>query len=200
MAYKLAILFLVIACFPSLAAISSTADEIRLEKLKVGAKEGLAPDILELGRTGDTALVPFLKDLLMRSRKDVLSPRRELRMALAKLGDKAALQDITHRLRDPNATKQHFAVEDLTYVANKDAIRELAGVLDNEMDRRSKDVLFRPLCYEAVSALDQIVTDPPVRLPTHPMPDGTRQIKELPTQQDVLAWRAWWKKNKDSYR
>ena len=149
--------------------------------------------------TDDRSQIPFLKDLLQHPRKHWAYRKRELRKALAKLGDKDSFGEIVNEMKNPDPAVQSSAIEDLTYVSGKDSIRELANLLDDGKRRAIPEIGYLPLCFEAVSALDHIVLNPPVHLAVHPMPAGVREMKKMPTQEDVEKWRLWWKENKSKY-
>src|SRR4051812_40759694 len=95
---------------PIQAQEASTNTASKIQELRSSAEWGLEPAILELGRIGDKSQIPFSKYLLQHPRKLVGHRKRELREALAKLGDREAFQELAKELKNPNPGIQHGAI------------------------------------------------------------------------------------------
>ena len=161
--------------------------------------------ILDLGTLGDRSAVPYLQKLRRNPDGGFWGNASiSAQMALAKLGDeKAKEQILAEASSDDNPALQVHAVGELAYLGGKDVIRILIGLLAMDKERFGKGfdpnrrdpngehpidvVIYDPLNLNAMRALTQIVSNPPV------------DPKAEPKQADVPLWRKWYEAHKDDH-
>jgi len=176
-------------------AAKSNKDEI-IKKIEEGDRNA----VLELGSTGDQTIIPYLQKLLENPNKVFGGVAANAQMALAKLGQKKQMDEILVELESNDPSLQDNAIKKLIYVANNEAIKALAKLLDDNKWRKGPDwvgpkgeramdkVFYSPRSELAMKALSQIVQNPPTSPPIEP------------TEEHLQEWREWWAKNKDRYK
>jgi hypothetical protein len=152
-----------------------------IEKINQGDTQA----ILELGRLGDRAAIPYLKELRQKPRPDrschaildIRMAREEAKtelyetfpcvpdnavMALAKLGEQDQMREIVQELESADYVVQVEATLKLAYLGGPEAIRMLVNLLDRHEGRAVSDFFYPALSQMAAYALARIVPDPPV--------------------------------------
>ncbi len=169
------------------------------------AEKGNANAILELGRSGNSSVIPTLKELRTReTNKAMGSVSSRAQMALARLGDAEAMSEILTEMKSDDPTVQDNAIRKLVYVSNDEAIRNLIALLDDAGPRKMKEydpeqrgphgeipqgkIIYLPINVMAMKALAEIVPNPVIA-----------SGKE-PTQEEIQLWLEWWKLNRNKNR
>ena len=177
----------VTVCYAAGQDVSDTARHKRVSELAQAIeKRPTGTAILELGRIGTRNEIPFLRSIRDRLRDappERLSDREAseaAQMAMAKLGDNAAFQEILEELRNPNQSVQQAVFNKFKYIRNKEVFRELYRLLDDDHDRGGRgDQVFWPFSYFAMQTLAETVPNPPIR--------GLL----LPSKENVAIWKKW---------
>jgi hypothetical protein len=158
--------------------------------------------LLQLGAISDQAAVPVLKEYAYRQpSKPVSFVEGCAHVALAKLGDQTAFDEIVAELRDADRAIHSQAFTKLGMVGNTHAIKILASYLSDtsipKVDESSlppgtvpaDDIEFRRRCDMAAAALAQTIK-----------PSPTETKPEFYTDEDIQKWREWWEANKSKYQ
>jgi hypothetical protein len=171
----------------SRAAESATGDLVNPDK------------VLEWGNKKDRTKVQNLRRLKARREKHRHSLAANAQMALAKVGERAEMDEIIAETKSNDPAVQAYAIEKLSYVGNNEAIRNLIGLLDDMRIRRGlpekgadgkmhdSDVGFGPPSYAAIKALIKLI------------PGGPRLKGKYPSKDDAAAWKTWWSANKEKF-
>ncbi|MFC1679398.1 HEAT repeat domain-containing protein [Elusimicrobiota bacterium] len=191
------------------AAEKSDIGTVKMSILLKRAKKNDRKALLELGRRGNKSAIPLLKKVQKKKKKrGQTAPYCQ--MALAKLGDESAFQEILQELRGEGPGSRGRAIKKLKYVGGNRAIVALANLLHEKQWRtRSKkskvpgdakakagQTMMTPLAYSAINALIELVPDPP----TGPVNWATEVEKEVEGKTlAVDEWLSWWKKNKAKF-
>lgn len=182
------------------------ADERVVGQLMQRADTGDETAILELGRCGDASVMTFLRKF--RTNPDGIfgSASTNAQMALAKLGDQGSLDAIFRDLRSDDPPIQSDGIRMLAYVGGPRAIRALGALLSDPTSYRSSREydpsatgpggelpidreVYPPLRFEAVSALAQVVSNPPTGADV-PVGEEERYVE---------LWRRWWTAHRSGY-
>jgi hypothetical protein len=169
-------------------------------KLSPDAKEAMIADIaggrslLEAGKTGDSAFIAPLRSYLASRSADSFS-RRQAVMALARLGDQRAQQQIVCVFYgDDKIAMQDTAETYLPYIDGWFAIRLYGYLLSPEADKRflkakkpeSSDMTYVSPIVWALMQLPQVAPNPPLA----PFDPGAGNPKRDP-QQEGKVWLNW---------
>jgi len=150
--------------------------------------------LLEAGKTGESDLIVPLRSYLGSRRADSFS-RRQAVMALARLGDQRAQQQIVCACNDDDKIAMQDAAEsDLPYVGGWFAIRLYRYLLSPEADKRfwkakkpeASDLAYVSPAIWALMQLPKIVPNPPVA----PFDPGAGDPGRIP-QQEGTIWLDW---------
>lgn len=135
-------------------------------------------EILKIGDSGDRSSIPELQEIFHSFESGCFSMSVAAQMALAHLGDRAAMKSIICELRnDENLEVQSDSFRKLTYVGGYTTIKILSRFLDNSKANNKEryypgtDVTFGSLGDLARSALQTVAGTP--RLP----PPGPNQVE-----------------------
>lgn len=155
--------------------------------------------IREAGKKKDRSKIQQLRRIKTNHEKTRHSEAYNAQVSLAQIGEKAEMDEIITESKSDDPAVQAEAIQKLEYVGNKQAVRALAGLLDDMRIRRGRpekgsdgkmrdsDVGFGPPSYSAIKVLKKLV------------PDGPGYQGRFPTKADADAWKEWWKKNKQKY-
>ena len=201
------VVLLIFACISTvsdLALVQERRSSPQVEELILKAESGDRQAILQMGSLGDQSAVPYLQKIREDSSEGFGSASSYAQMALAKLGVKKELDEILKEANSDDPAIQQAAVKKLGYIGGRDAIGALVGLLDQNKYRSMKGFdpnrrgpngerpqgreVFPPLNLDAMRALSQIVSSPPV------------DPRATPTEADVATWRRWYEANKDKLR
>lgn len=157
--------------------------------------------LLKMGETGDQSFVPLLRSFANQStikRPSLIAGCAQV--ALAKLGDTTAYNEIVSELKHVNPVIQCEAFQKLGMVASTSAVKILGSYLNDTsapaVDPASlppgyvpaRHLRFFRRCHMAAMALSKIIKPAP-----------TQANPELYTDDDIQKWRAWWEANKSKY-
>jgi len=179
--------------------------ESSLEALAQAADSGNNDAILELGKRGERETMPILQKIREKSKNKAFGSTSSCaQMALAKLGDNEAMDEILAELKSDEPMSQDNAIKKLTYVANNKAIEVLVGLLENDKPRKMKGydpnmrgpkgempqgkILYEPINVLAMKALATIIPNLII------LADN-----KLPSQENIQKWREWWQANSNKY-
>jgi hypothetical protein len=195
------LMFLVSAVYAQEQELSWTA-----KRLKEQVKNGEYKVILEAADTSDITLIPYLKQLTSNSegRKNHNHPSFYAHVALAKLGDDEAIQQILAEVDNKSPAIQSSGMHKLSLVGGKVAFRKFYELLDDTKPREDTDCqkMFEehnkkhpenklsPYCHvmylsrsvTAMFYLKKMVENPPVKT-------------FYGTQKEIDIWKEWFKKN-----
>jgi HEAT repeat protein len=151
-------------------------------------RENAVGMIIEATKTEDPALIPHLKVLASDEKWRSKTGRAEFQahIALAKLGEPVALQEIFSEVDSRDYLIRSAAVAKLAQIGSKDAYRQLYELLDDTTvrdDNKANDVIIYPNSKLVMEELGKIFKDVPRR------PNGV-------VSYDTAAWKAWFEKNK----
>ena len=146
--------------------------------------------LLEIGRRGDVAAMPFLKKLI-DPKSSSPSTIRAARRAAARLGDEEQWNAIVADVRSDDALVARNAIYDLGYVGGSRSIQLLGPLLYKDRPTpHGDDTAMEAPARAAISALSQIIPDgPPARRPN---------LKRI-NKEELRAWQAWWEKHRAGY-
>ena len=144
--------------------------------------------IVEATKTDDPALLPHLKVLASNEKWRSMRDRAEFQahVALAKLGDPFAIQEIFSEVDSRDYLTRSGAVAKLAQIGNRDANRKLFALLDDTTvrdDSKSNDEIIYPNSQLVMEELGNIFKDAPKK------PNGV-------VIYDITAWKEWFAKNK----
>lgn len=168
--------------------------------LAARVKEGDNQSILDAGMSGDKSLIPYLRTLTSKG-----TPWAQ--MALAKLGEVEYLNQILAEVDAADPAIQDRAMEKLTYVGGKEALRKLYQLLDDTSPRENPnckkgteefkikhpdggkcgfccDVIFFSRSSTAILILSKMVDTPPTN------------VGNWGTEKDIKRWKEWFLVNK----
>lgn len=155
------------------------------DELSQRIQSGNTAAIYEAGRSGDSTLLPTLREELKKSRDD--SERDALKLALGKLGDEHQLQQMYCRARKSwGLDLDKFTIE---YIGGGFWIRTLAMTFDFDAhvekmkQPQDSDLRYGLPSWFAMQELAYIVPNPPVKqdvFPTNEEHDAALQI-----------WKVW---------
>ena len=158
------------------------------KELKSKVEDGNYDAILEAGNSDDKSLIPYLKSMTLNSKDKWNEASRAFKaqIALAKLGDQDAFNEILAETDAPEPYVQDSALKKLSLVGGNKSFKKLYSLLDDFSDRKGEaiDVIYFPRGSLAITLLSQMVSDPP----TNP--------KRYGMQEDVKLWKAWFEKHK----
>ncbi|HEX3092752.1 MAG TPA: hypothetical protein VHW72_09035 [Candidatus Angelobacter sp.] len=169
-------------------------------KLSPDAKEAMIAEIaggrslLEAGETGDPDFIAPLRSYFTTRWASSFN-RRQAVMALARLGDKRAQQQIVCAFYgDDKIAMQDAADTDLPYVGGWFAIRLYRYLLSPEADKRfwkakkpeSSDLAYVSPAVWALMQLPKVAPNPPLA----PFVPGAGDPKRVP-QQEGTVWLDW---------
>ncbi len=179
------------------------------EKLKRGETREALEAILEAGKSGDKAFVPYLKELASRPDfgPSIYTLPSYAQMALAKLGEEPYLSAIIKDLDSTNIFAQDRAIERLGKVGGRPAFKEFFRLLDDKKYRsetvtdadiakmreigatvmRKGDQILEPRSFLVMKLLSTLVENPPVS------PDA------IPTEKDIPIWKVWFDKHRSLF-
>lgn len=183
---------------------SQTRMESSLEALVQAADSGNNDAVLELGKRGEREITPILQKIREKNKNKAFgSVSSCAQMALAKLGDSKATDEILAELKSDEPMSQDNAIKKLTYVANNKAIEILISLLENNSPRKMKGydsnmrgpkgempqgkILYEPINVIAMKALATIIPNPII------------SANKLPSQGNIQKWREWWQVNSNKY-
>lgn len=196
--YFSVVLFLVLSVVDVSAQIEENST---VENIKAQVNEGKRDAILEAANTGDIALIPYFKELAsnVKARQNSNSAAFFAHIALAKLNDMEAFNEILAEVNSDDPYKQDSGIIKLGYIGNRDAYKKLYELLDDDEPRENPlcrkafefeiqkpvstcDVIFFPRNVTAILALLLTVPDPPTK-------------SRIPTPETIQLWKAWFVKN-----
>jgi len=165
------------------ADISPTA-----KVLKAKVEQGDEGAILEAAKTGDQSLKPYLKALAAdeQRRTNQNSSAFAAHIALAKLRDDEALQQIFAELKSEDFSVQDSAIAKLALSSQKAAYRKLYELLDDTEPRQSRSShgFYNTKSVIVMYELGRAVENPPL------LANG------MVNDRYISAWKAWFAKNK----
>lgn len=207
---KMKIFLLLVTCFLMTLAVSAQDSEMlkrEQARMELGRKKEAALDaiasispalnalrgdvvsmIIEATKTEDPALIPHLKVLASDEKWRSMKERAEFQahIALAKLGEPFAIQEIFSEVDSRNYLIRSGAVAKLAQIGSRDAYRKLYALLDDSTvrdDNKAMDVIIHPNSELVMEELGNIFKDSPKR------PNGV-------VSYDIAAWKVWFEKNK----
>lgn len=176
--------------------------------LESRVKKGDYGAIAEAGDSGDLSLIPYLKKLTssIEARNNSSSSAFQAHIALAKLGDKDALQQILADIDANEPDVQDKAMKKLSIVGGDAAFKKFYQLLENAAPRENPDckknaqkqiensedrncgfccdVIFFPKSSMAIYFLSGMVDNPPTK-------------RFVPgTEKNIAAWKKWFERNK----
>ena len=175
--------------------------------LESRVKEGDYKAIVEAGNSGDITLIPYLKQLSsnLEGRSNRNHPSFFSHIALARLGDNEAIQQILEEVDNESPAVQDKGMGKLSLVGGKVALRKFYELLDDTKPRKNTDCLkmfeehnkkhpenkLSPYCdviyftrsVTAMISLKRLVENPPVKT-------------FYGTQKEIDVWKDWFEKNK----
>lgn len=195
-------------CLENAATNAPSLNELiaRLEKINPKSSNDSTKEmVLLLGESGDKAAIPVLQRYLPKS------PRRRCSdtiwgcalVALAKLGDENAFNEIVQDTKTNNAFVYHDSFKRLGMVGNEKAVKILGQYLfideppphevppEKGPDGKTRQgvVKFHRPSYLAAQTLEAIFKK---ESPTSTNPD-------FYTNSDIQKWREWWQANSNKY-
>jgi hypothetical protein len=183
--------FLILLIMAVLALQVYTQDEMSpaARALDEEVKTGNSQAILDAGDSGDKSLIPYLKALYARSKAP------SAKIALAKLGDEAALRDILSEANSTDENIRQTGMDKLVTVGGKPAFQYLyeklnqlkPTVSDEPEGRRRTTVEVYEGAYELFYYLNRLVPDPP---------KAERGPKYWTDQ--IALWKKWFEDHPDS--
>lgn len=194
----------------SISSASAQTGELSItaQYLKSQVEAGDSDAIRAAGDSGDLTLIPYLKQLASdgKARNNSNSSAFQAHIALAKLGDDKALQQILADIDADNPDVQDKAMKKLSIVGGDEAFKKFYQLLDDTASRENPDcrkntrkfaensedkncgfcydVIFFPKSSMAIFFLSQMVNNPPTK----------RFV--IGTEKNVSIWKEWFKKNK----
>jgi hypothetical protein len=207
---KIKIFLLLVTCFLVTLDVSAQHSEMlkreqarmelaRKKRAALDAIAGISPAlnalrenavgmIIEATKTKDPALIPHLKVLASDEKWRSMTGTAEFQahIALAKLGEPFALQEIFSEVDSRDTLTRSAAVAKLAQIGSVDTYRKLYVLLDDSTvrdDNKSNDEVIRPNSELVMEELGKIFKDVPRR------PNGV-------VLYDTTAWKAWFEKNK----
>jgi hypothetical protein len=176
------------------------------KQLKKQVEQRNIKAILEAADTGDITLIPYLKQLSsdLEGRNNQNHPSFYAHVALAKLGDDEAIQQILAEVDDESTRIQSGGMHKLSLVGGKVAFKKFYELLDDTRPREDTDcqkmfdehnkkhpdnklsaycdILYFTKSVTAMSYLIKMVENPPVKT-------------FYGTQKEINIWKDWFKKN-----
>ena len=180
---------------------------IRLEKMNTRSSDDSTKKmVLLLGESGDKTAIPVLQRYLPKSPRTRCSDTISgcALVALAKLGDDNAFNEIVQDTKTNNAFVYHDSFKRLGMIGNKKAVNILGQYLfideppphevppekgPDGKTRQGVTKFHRP-SYLAAQTLEAIFKN---ESPTSTNPD-------FYTNSDIQKWREWWQANSNNYR
>lgn len=176
------------------------SQEVLIQAAKTGNKEA----ILELGKQGKRGAIPELKKIRDDNKNKAFGSISSCaQMALAKLGDSEAMNEILAELQSDDPMSQDHAIKKLAYIANNEAMEVLVNLLEDNKPRKMKGydpnmrgpkgempqgkILYEPINVIAMKTLATIIPNPII------------PADKLPTQENIQKWREWWEANSNKY-
>ncbi len=201
---RAALLLGFVACFTSTRAQESAvkaSDDIA--RIRTEIRQGKREAIIEAGNGHDPVFVPDLKNLQGSkiAKQEKLS--RPIRIALAQLGDAAALQETYCRVEGKYYLVKADAIEDdLTEIGGWFSIQLLERQLDEDhmktpkayFKRVAPDFIVPSPANLALIALPKVAKDSPL-----PSPNAI-ESQMAASQARIDAWKAWIKENSASLK
>lgn len=202
-------IFLVLVLSINSAFAQTKAPTTGVEYLKSKVETGDYDAVREAGDSGDITLIPYLKHLAsdVKQRSNANSTAFQAHIALAKLGDKKALQEILTEVDAENPEVQDRAMQKLSLIGGDSILKKFYQLLDDtspresleakkhtqkskENDNESKDykvidvAVFYTRSSMAIYYLSQMIDNPPTR-------------KDFAVgEKDIAIWKEWFRKNK----
>lgn len=175
------------------AQVSSTDD---FERLRRKIANGDHEAILDAGSSGDERFVPALHKVIRRYAESNKAAGYDARLALAKLGDKDALEAVLCEVHSGNPYIQTRAlVKKLPYIGGWFAISTLAEFLpdrpENHRGTAEGDTTFGSLMHVSVTILRELLPSGPPAKPN----DGKSAIFQE-NENDAKEWQQWIERNK----
>jgi HEAT repeat protein len=132
-----------------------------LEAIEKHDESGLRGDLaLQIGSVGGAPQIPTLREYLRGSVDDSL--RRKLQLALARLGDEAARQDLIRRLENGDAGVRFDALQDCLYVQDRSlaehfgpALQDYREIIELTVPEDPVDATAR-ICDSAVTVMQNL--------------------------------------------
>lgn len=177
------------------------------KRLKVQVEKGDIKSVLEASDSGDVTLIPYLKQLSsnLEGRNNQNHSAFYAHIALAKLGDDEAIQQILAEVDNDSPAVQSNGMNKLSLVGGKVAFRKFYELLDDTKPRENTDCLkmfeehnkkhpenkLSPYCdvmylsrsVTSIGYLKKMVENPPIKT-------------FYGTQKEINIWKEWIKKNK----
>jgi hypothetical protein len=177
------------------------------KRLKEQVEQSNIKAILESADSGDVTLIPYLKQLSsnLEGRNNQNHSAFYAHIALAKLGDDEAIQQILAEIDDESPRIQSNGMYKLSLVGGKFAFRKFYKLLDDTKPREDTDCLKMfeehnkkypenqrsPYCHviyfnksvTVMGYLIKMVENPPIKT-------------FYGTQKEINLWKNWIKKNK----
>lgn len=131
--------FLLLAVLVGNALAQNESLSATAQYLESQVKEGDYKAIAKAADSGDMTLIPHLKKLAsdIKARNNSNSPAFQAHIALAKLGNKEAMQEILNEVDAENPDVQDKAMKKLSYVGGKKAFRKFYQLLDDTSAREN---------------------------------------------------------------
>lgn len=168
---------------------------------ELSTEEQISPrKIREAGEKKDRSKIQQLRRIKAKREKTRHSEAYDAQVSLAKMGEKAEIDEIIAETKSDDPAVQFEAIKKLEYVGNKQAVRALIDLLGDMRIRRGlpekgpdgkmreSDVGFGPPSYSSMKALKKLI------------PEGPGFKGKHPTKADADAWKEWWKTNKQKYQ
>jgi hypothetical protein len=201
--------FLLLTVLVGNALAQTEEQSTTTEVLKSKVQKGDYLAIEKAGESNDLTLIPYLKQLAsnVNARSNFNTSAFQAHIALAKLGNKEAMQEILAEVDADNPDVQDNAMKKLASVANNEAFQKFYQLLDDSSERENPqckinienfkknhpegencnlccDVIFFPRNTMAMFFLTKMVGNPPA-------------IKGLArTEKAIAIWKEWFAKNK----
>ena len=173
------------------------AAERRLEEIKKA--EGPSMDELRF----EVAKFELMNEL---KTEPVYYSTRDIRIELARRGDKAERDRIFQAMKGTNLLERHYAIQDAVQIGDKGAIYHLAELLNDPsikwipIREGVEGGMTHVRTYKenrpqltAVLELANMIENPPVSL------DGKKWSDNY-TDEEIAIWQAWWQENKAVYK
>lgn len=162
------------------AANSSSASRALHDRVSTSATSQEQTDaIVEAGRTGDKAVIPYLKALVAAND----SRSYEVEIALVHLGNNEYFSKTVVELSSEDPGVRYYAIGKLSRFKTKEAYRKLYELLDDDTDRDDNpkdDAIIRTNAEVVKDWLASTVENPPT---------ASDQCK-------TAKWKEWFEKNK----
>lgn len=186
---KKSLLCLVLLATPLSLNVAAQAPEpfTTSKYLESRVKTGDYDAIAEAGKSGDLTLIPYLKQLSSNviARTKSNTPEFQAHIALVKLGDNGALQQILTEVDSENFAIQDNAIKKLSLIGGKAAFKKFYELLEDLAPRESQsDVIYFPRGVVVMLELSRLVSDPPT------MPS------KYDLKQNAQSWKEWFNRNK----